>query len=199
MNEHVRPPSEPLTTQAAEGLMRRKWTVAEIEAVVEAGIILEDERFELIGGEIVPMSPKGIQHEVLKSDLNRYWLKRLPDAFGLTPETTFRMDEFTFLEPDFVFYPASSGLRGLTPRTALLAVEVADSSLFHDNNRKTMLYATFGVREVWVIDAVKRVTRINRLPGVEGYRERLIVESTEPLILPFAPEIAVRLCDLATD
>ena len=56
----------PPTTQAAEGLPRRPWTVAEIEAAVAAGIIDEDERFELLGGEVVPMSPKGARHELVK-------------------------------------------------------------------------------------------------------------------------------------
>src|SRR5260370_1453118 len=51
-------------TRAAEGLPRRRFTVAEVEAMVEAGVMEEDERVELIGGELVPMSPKGNQHEV---------------------------------------------------------------------------------------------------------------------------------------
>ena len=45
------------STQAAEGLPRRRFTVAELDAMVEAGIMDEDERVELIGGELVPMSP----------------------------------------------------------------------------------------------------------------------------------------------
>ena len=51
----------PETTRAAEGMPRRPWRRAEIEAMVAAGIVEEDERFELIGGEVVPMSPKGAQ------------------------------------------------------------------------------------------------------------------------------------------
>ena len=47
-------------TSAAEGLPRRRFTVAEVEAMVAAGVMEEDERVELIGGELVPMSPKGI-------------------------------------------------------------------------------------------------------------------------------------------
>jgi hypothetical protein len=50
MNTHYRSLSLPPTTQAAEGLMRRRWSVAEIEAMVKAGVIEEHERFELIGG-----------------------------------------------------------------------------------------------------------------------------------------------------
>jgi len=54
-------------TSAAEGLPRRRFTVAEVEAMVAAGVMEEDERVELIGGELVPMSPKGLEHEVLKA------------------------------------------------------------------------------------------------------------------------------------
>ena len=53
-------------TTAAEGLPRRRFTVAEVEAMVAAGVMKEDERVELIGGELVPMSPKGNRHEIVK-------------------------------------------------------------------------------------------------------------------------------------
>jgi hypothetical protein len=59
MSAPLRRKNSPLTTRAAEGLERRRFSVAEIEAMVQAGVIEEDERFELIGGEVVPMSPKG--------------------------------------------------------------------------------------------------------------------------------------------
>src|SRR4029453_3854054 len=59
MNPPLRPAPFPAATQAAEGLPRRRWSVAEIEAMVAKGIILEDEGFEMTGGGVVPMSPKG--------------------------------------------------------------------------------------------------------------------------------------------
>ena len=57
------------TTMAAEGLPRRSFTVAELEQMVAAGILEEDERIELMWGEVVPMSPKGNHHELLKAAL----------------------------------------------------------------------------------------------------------------------------------
>lgn len=98
---------EPQTTQAAEGMPRRPWTVAEIEAMVAAGIIDEDERFELIGGEVVPMSPKGARHEMVKIGLNHHLQRKVPDDFRVAQETTLRLDERSFLEPDFVVFPGS--------------------------------------------------------------------------------------------
>ena len=196
MNVPLRPPEMSATTQAAEGLMRRRWSVAEIEAMVAAGIIAEDERFELIGGEIVPMSPKGLRHERLKYALARFWMKRLPDGVGLIQETTFRLDKDTFVEPDFLFFREADGLASLSPATALLAVEVSDSSLDYDLKRKTQLYAVHGVREVWVIDAETMVTHVRRSPGVDGHRERLTVAADALLTLPFASEISTTLAEL---
>src|SRR5882757_9388875 len=101
-------------TSAAEGLPRRRFTVAEVEAMVAAGVMEEDERVELIGGELVPMSPKGLEDEVLKTALLDRWY-RLPEREAdLVPATTFRLSEDTYLEPDIVSYPRTSGLRGLT-------------------------------------------------------------------------------------
>ena len=85
----------PLTTQAAEGLSRRPWTVAEIEAMVAAGIIDEDERFELIGGDAMPMVPKSPRHEAVKIELNRHFQKIVPEHLSIAQETTLRLDDVT--------------------------------------------------------------------------------------------------------
>jgi Uma2 family endonuclease len=196
MNAALRPPEMSATTQAAEGLLRRRWSVVEIEEMVRLGILSEDERFELIGGEVVPMSPKGLRHERLKYALGRFWTRRLPEAFCVIQETTLRMDKDTFVEPDFVFFRAAEGLASLSPRTALLAVEVADSSLDYDLKRKAQLYAVHGLRELWIIDAETMTTHLRRGVSHEGYREHLTVAADEALTLPFAPEVSLRLSEL---
>jgi hypothetical protein len=86
MNELLRPPSLPVTTQAAEGLRRRRFTVAEIQSMVAGGIISEDERIELIGGEVVPMSPKGRRHEILRSELAFTMSRQCPAHLKLATE-----------------------------------------------------------------------------------------------------------------
>jgi Uma2 family endonuclease len=194
MNLHV--PVQNLTTQAAEGLPRRKWSVSEIEALVESGVLREDERFELIGGEIVPMSPKGIRHEIVKAKLNLFWAKKLPAEISFVTETTFRLDEFHFVEPDFVFFREQDGLRNLSPRTALLAVEVALSSLAYDLGRKLRIYANFGIRSVWVIDAKTLVCHQHAAPGLDGYTVIEKQPQDAVLVPDFAPALAGRLCEI---
>jgi Putative restriction endonuclease len=79
----------------------------------------------------------------------------------------------------------------------LLVVEIADSSRGYDRGRKAVLYASFGVRELWVIDAVKRATRVFRKPSAEGYGETLDFGESDLLTPEFAPpEFALRLDEL---
>lgn len=196
MNVGLRPENLPLTTQAAEGLARRRFTVAEIEAAVRAGVIGEDERFELIGGEIVPMSPKGAVHEWIKIVLNRFFQRVSPDRLIIAPETTLRLDASTFVEPDFCVFRNDIDIAKLDGSSVLLAVEVADSSLHYDRGRKIGVYAAFGVREVWVVDARRATTRLHRRLGAEGFGEIFDAPATELLTPLLAPELAVRLADL---
>ena len=186
----------PRTTTAAEGLPRRPFTVAELERMVEAGILAEDERIELIGGEVVPMSPKGNHHEVLKAALNHHWIPRLPPDLMLVTETTFRLDADSYLEPDFVFYPKASGIRGLTPETTRLVVEIADSSLAYDLGLKASVYARFGIVELWVLNAVTLQARIHRDPTPTGYRTIADLPPTSALEPLAGPALAVTLADL---
>ena len=164
--------------------------------MVAAGVMEEDERVELIGGELVPMSPTGIRHEVIRMALQRRWYKLAPDDIDLATETTFRLSEDTYLEPDVVVHPRATGLRGLTGAAALLVVEIADSSLRYDMGRKAALYASFGVRELW---SSTRSTYGARLPRAVGgglpRRARLWrVGPARPLIAPDA--FALRLEEL---
>jgi Uma2 family endonuclease len=184
-------------TTAAEGLPRRRFTVAEVEAMVAAGVMDEDERVELIGGELVPMSPKGNHHEVMKRALVDRWIRMRPLEIHVAPETTFHLSEDTYLEPDVVVYPRTSGLRGLTSANVLLVVEIADSSLRYDIGRKAALYASFGIRELWVIDAVRLTTRVFRDPAAGGYRNASDPGPAERLTPLIAPEaFALRLDEL---
>jgi Uma2 family endonuclease len=174
-------------TLAAEGLPRRRFTVAEVEAMVAAGVMEEDERVELIGGELVPMSPKGYRHEVMKAALLRRWYRAVPGDLDLVPETTFRLSEDTYLERDVVIYPRASGIRGLSADNVLLVVEIADSSLRYDSGRKAALYASFGVRELWGIDTVRLSTRVFREPSANGYREARDFAASDRVVPFIAP------------
>ena len=78
-------------------------------------------------------------------------------------------------------------------------VEIADSSFAYDTGRKAALCAAFGIRELWVIHAVRLETRIHREPGEDGYRQVEDFSPAEMLTPLLLPSLAVRLADLAAD
>lgn len=197
MNQHFHFAEPATTTQAAEGLPRRAWTVAEIEEMVRLGILQEDDRFELIGGEIVPMSPKGSKHEHYKGSLLDFWMTHKTKGYRIIPETTFRLDKHSFLEPDFVFYDSKVQMPQLAIANTLLAVEVSDSTFDYDMGRKARIYANFGVRALWVINVNTLEIHVFGEPGIDGYRLKRAVGPAEMLAPDFAPELAVKLAELA--
>jgi Uma2 family endonuclease len=196
MNEHVRPDRLPGTTQAAEGLPRRRWSVAEIEAIVAKGIIGEDERFELIGGEVVPMCPKGRRHEVLRSELAFLMARRASDDLMVVAEAQLNLTDDTYVLPDILVHPKAIKVPDVRGPTALLVVEIADSSLGYDLLTKAPQYASHGVSEYWVIDAQTLVTTIHRQPSGSEYARVDRLEAGDCLTPEAVPQLAVRLQDL---
>jgi Uma2 family endonuclease len=196
MNELLPEPRVRPTTQAAEGVPRLRWTLAEFERLAELGIFTEDDRIELIGGELVPMSPKGNRHENVKSRLLDWMYRRLPTDLLLTIELGWRPNDDTYLEPDVLVFRNAPDPSRVAPSEVLLAVEIAVSSLSYDTGRKSHVYAALGVTEYWVIDAVTLNTRIHRGPSVGGYRQVTEVARTETLTPLMVAPIAVRLADL---
>jgi Uma2 family endonuclease len=169
----------PATTRAAEGLPRRRWTVAEIDAMVAAGIIDHGERFELIGGDAVPMHLVSGRHELVKGELNRHLQLPTSNVVDAAVSTTLRLDETTFVEPDFTIFPEAVGFEDLRGHAVFLLIEVSDTSLRYDLGRKIGVYAAHGIPEVWVIDAETLVTHVHRKLGAEGYRERFQAKPDE--------------------
>ena len=196
MNEHFRHDSMSLTTRAVDDMPRRRWTVAEIDAMVQAGVIEEGERFELIDGDAVPMSSKGIRHESYKASLLSFWMKAASNAYRIIPETTFRMGDSTFLEPDILFYDGKFRIADLSPATSLLAVEIADTTLAYDRGRKAMIYARHGVPALWVINVNTLQTHVYAEPSTDGYLNMRTFGPDETLAPSFAPELAVKLGEL---
>jgi Uma2 family endonuclease len=157
-------------TTAAEGFPRRTFTVDDISRMIEAGIIREDEKFELIEGEIVMSAAKGVLHERIKSALVVAIARALPDDLTIGVEATLRLTDTIMLEPDIAIFPkelfsrSSSGFARLDPGEARLVIEVSASRLAYDKDLKARLYARHRVNEFWVVDANKRITWVHTGP-----------------------------------
>jgi Uma2 family endonuclease len=196
MNEHLRHTRLPGTTRAAEGLPRRRWSVAELEAMVARGIINEDERFELIGGEVVPMCPKGRRHEILRSELAYYMTQRAGPDLRVVAEAQLNLTDDSYVLPDILVHPAAIKVPDVRGSTALLVAEISDSSLDYDLNTKAPLYASHGVREYWVMNAQTLATTIHRVPSGSAYAHVERLTADDRLVPEAVPQLAVTLRDL---
>jgi Uma2 family endonuclease len=181
-------------------IQRRTFTVRDIELMVEAGIIAERERIELIFGELIRMNPKGIRHETIKMLMMLRFARLRPPDVLFIPETTFRLSPDTYIEPDFVVFPGQAGVAGLTAASALLAIEIADSSLAFDLGAKAEVYAYFGIRELWVVDATADQIHVHRKPEDGRYTE-IATFGSDDLVTPAeAPAaFALRLSELEAE
>ena len=166
---------------AAEGMPRWRWTLDDIERLARAGVFKDSDRFELIGGELVPMSPKANHHEHLRSELTFHLTRLCPDSLRVAAEPQFNLAEDEYRHPDILVYPAAVRVHDVRGDTALLAIEIADSSFEHGTGAKAATYAHFGVRDYWVIDARNRRTDIFRGPTEEGSAEHVDVEAEDRL------------------
>jgi Uma2 family endonuclease len=199
MDEIPREPKMRPTTQAAEGVPRLRWTVAEFERLAEIGILAEDDRVELIGGELVPMSPKDDRHEVVRAALHNWLRRSLPPAFDYHVLPGWRADDVNYFEPDFLIGPAGFKRTSINPKGVALLIEVAHSSLAFDSTTKAGQYASLGVRDYWVVNAVTLATRVHREPAAAGYARADTVAAKDPLTALLIPSLAVSLGDLRID
>jgi Uma2 family endonuclease len=151
-----------LATRAAEGLDGRAFTVSDVERMIEAGVLDRGEKFELIGGEIVPMPSQLLPHVIVKSRLARWLMQRAPDDLEVLIEATVAVKEMALFEPDIVICKPQPFVRGyLAIEDVRLAFEVADTSLTR-YLRKGKDYAAAKVPELWIVDLQARQTLIFR-------------------------------------
>jgi Uma2 family endonuclease len=189
-------------TTAAEGFPRRAFTVDDISRMIAAGVIHEDEKFELIEGEIVMMAAaKGVAHERIKSALTIGISRALPDDLTIGVEATLRLTDTIMLEPDIAVFPKelfskSTAFVHLGPGEACLIIEIAASSLAYDKGLKARLYARQGAREFWVIDANTRATWVHVEPSGEGWSSITEHGPQDVLTTSALPGFSIRLGEI---
>jgi Uma2 family endonuclease len=151
---------------------RRLFTVEEYHRMGEAGILGEDERVELIEGEIVEMSPIGPRHIGAVINATRMFITRLGDRAVVSPQNPVVIQPRSEPQPDLLLLRprAVSYSRGLpTANDVLLAVEVADTSVRFDRIVKARLYARAGIPEFWLCLAMDGAIEVYREPRADGY------------------------------
>lgn len=135
-------------------LTRHRFTTEEFEKMAAAGVFGDDQRVELIEGEVVEMTPIGDVHGACVDRLTRWLVLGVGERGQVRIRGAVRIGRYSEPQPDvLVLAPRGDDYQSGNPREVdvLLLIEVADSSLDKDRNYKRPVYERERVREIWIV------------------------------------------------
>jgi Uma2 family endonuclease len=177
----------------------RPFSVAEYHRMVDAGILSEDDRVELLEGVIVLMSPQKDPHGHAVEVLNDRLVLQVSGRFRVRPQLPLTLDDRSEPEPDLAVVPLPEpGALAGNRRTALLVIEVAGESLRKDRLVKSRVYARAGVPEYWIVNLEERCVEVQRDPDPDAgtYRTSLRASAGEELRSSAVDVVAVSVGEL---
>jgi len=182
------------------GAVTYKFTVGEYNRMGEVGILREDDRVELIEGEIVRMSAIGNRHLGAVNRLNALFASLAINRRAVVSvQNPVIVGQYSEPEPDVVllrFTDTFYGDRTPAAEDVLLLIEVADSSVDFDRLTKVALYAQAEIVEVWLVDLTQDRIEVYRSPGAGSYAEKLVLKRGENIAPQAFPDIQAKVEDI---
>ncbi|HEY6331820.1 MAG TPA: Uma2 family endonuclease [Blastocatellia bacterium] len=176
-----------------------RFGVDEYHQMLEAGILTEDDRVELIDGEIIKMSPIGSHHVASVNRLTSLLTSKLGSKAIVSIQNPVRLDNYSEPQPDVVVLkPRADFYAGALPGPAdtLLIIEVADSSLNIDRKVKLRLYARAGIPEVWIANIPEDRIEAHSEPRIDSYQRVRIATRGESISCESVPDLALSVADI---
>jgi Uma2 family endonuclease len=199
-------PAQALDEPPAEGETGPRpfvWTRALYQRLGEVGILHEDDHVELIEGELIQMAAKKRPHVLAVAVASDTLRDVFRPSFHVQLQDPLGLGDRSEPEPDIAVIAGRARDYQDHPTTAALVVEVADSTLRYDRNRKGSLYARFGIQEFWIINLQERVLEVYREPADDRtarygarYARQAIVGADGTVSPLAAPDQTVKVADL---
>lgn len=185
------------TEDVIEPAWRRRLTVAEYHHMVDAHVFGDDDKVELIEGDLVVMSPQEPPHASVIAWLTRVLVRSLDDSFQVRvqlPLTHARSEP----EPDLAVVATAEFERAPRhPEAALLVIEVADTTLRKDRLVKGPVYAEAGVPEYWIVNVAALQVERHRDPDpVQRLYRRFDVVVSGEFGIESLPGLTIDVADL---
>ena len=180
-------------------ITKKLFTVDEFYSMFDAGILDRESRLELIEGEVFEMSGPGPLHVACVNRATSVFAPALAGKAIVSVQNPLRLSHYTEPQPDIVLlkpredYYASERF---SPEDTFLVIEVSDTSLLHDLNRKLPLYARAGVPEVWIEDLQGGMILVYRDRIGENYGTSLVFHRGDSITPAAFPGTAIRVDDL---
>ncbi len=178
---------------------RHRFSVDDYEQMIARGILTENDRVELIRGEILDKMPPGDLHAACVKRLNRRLSRLVGDAAIVSVQDPIRLAD-SQPEPDLALLrPRNDYYASGTPRPGdvLLVVEVADTSFEYDRTEKRQLYAEAGIGEFWLVNLNDGSIEIFRQPQPDGsYRDVQTCRGNERITVAALPAVSVAVVEV---
>jgi hypothetical protein len=180
-------------------LLRRSFTVEEYHKMAQVGILSEDDRVELLEGEIVEMTPIGSRHAACVNRLNRLFSDRVGAQAIVSIQNPIRLSERSEPQPDLALLKPEPDFYAMAhpgPEDVLLVIEVAETSPDYDREFKIPLYARAGIPEAWLVDLQAEAIEVYRKPSPQGYGEVRRAGRNQRIAPKPLPELELAVADL---
>lgn len=197
-------PSLPVRATTSAEPERRRWTRREFERFIDQGVFGPEERLELVDGEIITKMTQNEPHATALRLTDRALNRVFGEGFDVRNQSPLALGQSDRPEPDLAV--VTGGPRDYLaghPATALLVVEVSDTTLAFDRTIKAGQYARAGLVELWIVNLRDRVLEVHRQPAPMadqplGHNYRSVTRHTEDesVALLAAPHAPVRVADL---
>jgi len=174
-----------------------RWTREEYYQLAEKGFFPPGKRVELIDGVIYEMSPQKSPHATGILLVTEALRGAFPQGHQIRVQLPLALGKHSEPEPDLAV--VAGGPRDYAkdhPETAVLIVEVSDSSSFHDRERKRSRYARSAIPEYWIVNVSGQQLEVYRNPGEGSYQTRLILKAGDTVAPLANPEAAIAVADL---
>lgn len=180
-------------------IAKRWFTVAEYDRMGETGILTEDDRVELVEGEIIEMSPIGERHAACVDALAELFREQLQRRVIVRVQNPIQLGSFSEPQPDVALLKRRADFYRRahpTPDDVLLVVEVAETTIEYDRQIKVPLYARAGIAEVWIVNLVDEQIEIYAQPAGDAYQSRREARRGETIESPTAFDVTLRVDDI---
>ena len=177
----------------------RRFSVDEYDRMGRAGVFHEDDRMELLDGQIVEMSPIGPGHAGCVRALTSLLARLVAGRALVSVQNPVRLGEHSEPQPDVaLLVPRADAYRPAhpQPKDVLLVIEVADASLEHDRDVKVPLYAAAGVPEVWLVNLTEDAITLYRDPVGGRFATLRTTRRGETLTALRLPDVTLRVEDI---
>jgi Uma2 family endonuclease len=191
--------AEPVERTESIAVSKRQFTVEEFERLYEAGVLANNERVELIWGEIAQMSPVNIAHSSCVLRLTHLLTRLLNDRGIIGVQNPVQLDAKTLPQPDVAVLrprPDYYNTAHPGPGDIYLIIEVADSSLDYDRKTKSMVYARYGIADYWIVNLPGRQIEVHREPREDAYRTTTRYSRGDTLALLTFPDVMLLADDI---